>query len=292
MKLGVQNTQMQHPCRLFCRLALQAPVGVIVRRGPSPWVQLSLWHTDTDEIEYGQWFHGRLPENRCDLSPDGSLFIYFASKYGTQFNTWTTISRPPYFTALALWPLGDSWGGGGWFADERTVLLGHNPDSAPALEGHVPPPWLNVRYAGNLSHGRLMRDGWTMVQEGVWSPDHSSSKLLEPIIFQKRHENGRHVLLMKYLGYESKRNGSPSVYEFSLNESTCLQEMLLEGVTWADLDHRQRLVFTKNDGCLYTVELRPAAFSPHLLENLNDQRPGRVSTPEWATTWEQRASQE
>jgi hypothetical protein len=93
---GTQDAQVEHPCRLFCLLARQAPVGLIVRRGPSTWVQLSLWHTDTDEIEYGQWFHGRLLEDRCDLSPDGSLFIYFASKYGrSQFNTWTAISRPP-----------------------------------------------------------------------------------------------------------------------------------------------------------------------------------------------------
>src|SRR6266700_2084877 len=174
-KPGTQDAQTEHPCRLFCRLARQAPVGLIIRRGPNPWVQLSLWHTDTDEIEYGQWFRGGLPEGRCDLSPDGSLFIYFATKYGrAQFNTWTAISRPPYFTALALWPLGDSWGGGGLFVDERTVLLGHNPDVASALEGHRPPPWLKVSmHTGSisLSHERLLRDGWIRLQEGRQSPD-------------------------------------------------------------------------------------------------------------------------
>src|SRR5438034_1313362 len=92
------------PCRLFGLLARQAPVGLLLRRGPTRWVQLTLCHTDTDVLEFGQWFHGKLFERRCDLSPDGSFFIYFASKYGrSQFDTWTAISRPPYFTALALW---------------------------------------------------------------------------------------------------------------------------------------------------------------------------------------------
>jgi hypothetical protein len=67
--------------------------------------------------------------------------------------------------------------------------------------------------------------------------------------------------------------------------------LLLEGVTWADLDHRQRLVLTKNDGCLYASELQHVEFAPQLLANMNGQRPESVSTPEWATTWEKQGSQ-
>jgi hypothetical protein len=292
---STQDAQTEHPCRLFCLLARQAPVGLIVRRGPGTWVQLSLWHTDTDEIEYGQWFHGRLLEDRCDLSPDGSLFIYFASKYGrSPFETWTAISRPPYFTALALWPLGHSWGGGGLFVDEKTVLLNFSPNEAPAPCGQEPPRWLKVSmYTGGLGEifsERLLRDGWTRLQKGIQSPNHRSLKLLEPEIFQKRSPDSEQVLLRKCLGYDSKRYGSPMIYEFSLKDSTHSQERLLEGVTWADLDHRQRLVLTKNDGCLYASEIQHDGFSPQLLANLNGQRPESVSTPEWATTWEKLGS--
>jgi hypothetical protein len=42
-------------CRLFVYLARRAPVAVALRRGPSDWARLSLWHTDTDRIEHGQW---------------------------------------------------------------------------------------------------------------------------------------------------------------------------------------------------------------------------------------------
>ncbi len=114
---------------MFVLLARQANVGVILRRGPTKWFHVTLWDTQKDAFEGGQWFRGRIYPERCDVSPDGKLFLYFAGKfrqrdvargYGT---TWTAVSRPPYLTALALWPIGDTWGGGGVFLDDRTVLI-------------------------------------------------------------------------------------------------------------------------------------------------------------------------
>jgi hypothetical protein len=64
--------------RLHMILARKAHTAVIFRRGPSKWVQLIKWNTDTDDFDLGQWFHGRIYERRCDLSPDGSLLVYFA----------------------------------------------------------------------------------------------------------------------------------------------------------------------------------------------------------------------
>ena len=100
------------PCRLFVYLAPRAPIGVVLRRGPSRWVQLSVWHTDSDTFDHGQWIRGRVYERRCDVSPDGSLFVYFIRKDGLrsadieQVDSWIAISRPPWFTALALWVAG------------------------------------------------------------------------------------------------------------------------------------------------------------------------------------------
>lgn len=110
------------PARLFVLLARQAPIGVILRRGPSKWVQMIKWHTDTDMFEEGQWFHGRIYEQLSDLSPNGKWFTYHAFKpnnaaknpsYG---NRWTVLSVPPKFTALGLWPFhGDDESGGAYF---------------------------------------------------------------------------------------------------------------------------------------------------------------------------------
>lgn len=89
------------------------------------------WNTDKDSFEDGQWFHGRIYGERCGLSPDGKLFVYFAMKYGKvdkskgYENTYTAVSRPPYLTALAMWPEGSTWGGGGRFVDNRTLRLAY-----------------------------------------------------------------------------------------------------------------------------------------------------------------------
>jgi hypothetical protein len=118
---------MSMPPRLFVVLAREAPVGVILRRGPAAWYHVVLWHTDTDLFEHGAWFKGRIYEERCDLSPDGQLFLYFAlqgSRWRTSYRgTWTAVSRPPWLHALVLWPQGDTWGGGGRFVGKRKVAL-------------------------------------------------------------------------------------------------------------------------------------------------------------------------
>src|SRR5262249_44616225 len=75
---GPRLPAVRPPCRLHVLLAREAPVAVILRRGPSAWYQVILWRTDRDTFEDGAWFKGRLYEERCDLSPDGELLLYFA----------------------------------------------------------------------------------------------------------------------------------------------------------------------------------------------------------------------
>ena len=121
------------PCRLSVLLARSAPVAIVLRRGPTKWVQMLRWQTDRDDFESGQWFKGRIYERRCDLTPNGSHLIYFAADFKeprvekrsvdeapssttrARYYSWTAISKPPFLTALALWPKGDCWHGGGLF---------------------------------------------------------------------------------------------------------------------------------------------------------------------------------
>ncbi len=48
------------PCHLFVILARESPTALILRRGPSRWVQLIRWDTLHDTFEPGAWFHGRI----------------------------------------------------------------------------------------------------------------------------------------------------------------------------------------------------------------------------------------
>ncbi len=141
-----------------------------------------------DKIEPGQWLKGRIYERRCDLSPDGDLLIYFAAKWNTPLQTWTAVSRTPYLTALALWPKGDAWGGGGVFMAPKTIGLNHPTEDAPRLLDAKSAKWHPLgqekqtlpkdykfqrwsEYAGSgednpILYHRATRDGWVLVDEG------------------------------------------------------------------------------------------------------------------------------
>ena len=80
--------------------AREAAVGVVLRRGPSAWARLSLWHIDEDWFEHGQWMRARVFERRSDLSADGSMFVAFVRgsagpRHGNA-DTWVAVSRPPW----------------------------------------------------------------------------------------------------------------------------------------------------------------------------------------------------
>jgi hypothetical protein len=114
------------PCRLFVIQAASAPVAAILRRGPSRWCQVIAWNTHRDTFTPGAWFKGRIYEDRCDVSPDGELLLYFC--HGGRMrpgytDAWTAVSRLPWLHALALWPWGTTYGGGGRFTGKRELVL-------------------------------------------------------------------------------------------------------------------------------------------------------------------------
>lgn len=108
-------------------MARDEPYSLILRRGPSRFVCSIGWDRRSDTFQLGQWFRGRIYDERCDISPDGQHFVYFAAKH-EQFNTpnrgtWTAISRAPYLKALCLWPKGGTWEARSLFLNNRTVSL-------------------------------------------------------------------------------------------------------------------------------------------------------------------------
>ncbi len=56
------------PACLHVLLARQAPVGVVIRRGPSKAVCTIAWDRKRDQFQIGQWLRGRIYERRADLS--------------------------------------------------------------------------------------------------------------------------------------------------------------------------------------------------------------------------------
>jgi hypothetical protein len=145
---------------------------VLLQRGPTQWVRLIRWDTSDDRFESGPWFHGRIYERRCDLSPNGELFVYLASKRNWRpradeyTDTWTALSRPPQLKAIALWPKGHAWDGGGWFKTDAELRL--NECGAPPTHPDHPIP-RKLRVIGNprgrgedlpIYHDILLSKGW------------------------------------------------------------------------------------------------------------------------------------
>jgi len=84
----------------------------------------------SDTFEAGAWFKGSMYPEKCDLSPDGTLLLYFVlqgSKLRTSYSdTWTAVSRAPWMDALGLWPQGGTYGGGGRFLTNRHIVIRNN----------------------------------------------------------------------------------------------------------------------------------------------------------------------
>jgi hypothetical protein len=167
--------------RLHVLLASDAPLGLVIRRGPSKSVATILWDRQRDEFRLGQWLKGRIYERRSDLSPDGGHFIYFAmngKQNSVTGGAWTAISRAPYLRALALFAKGDCWHGGGLWTGKSTYWI--NDGHGHTILQDTKDVRRDRRYRPQETYGgeclgvyylRLVRDGWTLVRHeklGKW----------------------------------------------------------------------------------------------------------------------------
>jgi hypothetical protein len=276
-------------------LARSAPMAVIFRRGPSKWVESIKWNTHTDTVEYGQWFKGRIYERRCDLSPDGTLLIYFASKINAHTvkdqeytYAWTAISKPPWLTALALWPKGDCWQGGGLFEDDKTVLLNHKPQYASPHPKHVPQGLVvcaNPQAQGEddpIYSSRLTRDGWKVQQEWQVRYEYGKGGFItdSPEIRMRRHST-------RPLRLSLTRTLSRLVYkELFVLETDAGQPVLdLRNADWADWDHSGRLVFLMSGKLIVGTFDETNQIVCRELADFNSQRPEAKVAPDWAARW-------
>jgi hypothetical protein len=266
-------------------MAREAPLAVVLRRGPSEWVRLSLWHTDTDTVEHGQWMHARVYEHRCDVSADGSLFAYFASgnaatreEHGA--DTWIAVSRPPYFTALALWWIGGTYCAGAVFPAQDALFVG---GLRPPDKGKLP-PWLHLTL--DVAHrdrtpewtdrtvffSRLLRDGWIPPDDidaarGVWG---------------RRSPDGYGTLMMALPdAYDVMGERAPWMAEYAVGRADGRDMTTLGHATWAGWDHRGRLCIAR-DGALW--EHVPGG-RPRMIEGFRGQEPAPDPSPPQAREW-------
>ena len=158
-------------CTLYPVFAAASPRAVIYRRGPSNRTCLIAWDRSDDSFEIGQWFKGTVKPGWGGLSPNGEWLVSFLAKYRGPFATWTVLSRPPFLTAVALWPKGDAWDGGGFFLSDDTLVLTHGEGPYDIAPGHASPPGLTVLPFTRATAPGLTKRAQTAPAAARWRPD-------------------------------------------------------------------------------------------------------------------------
>ena len=272
--------------RLFAIVARTGRRVVVFRRGPSKQVRMLLWHLDSDTFEPGQWLKARVYERRCDLSPNGTKLIYFAADWRPGFGSWTAISTPPYFTALAVWPKGDAWGGGGLFESPITIALNHPSSQTTLAEGFKLGRRMKVvpfgQFPGRgeddpIYDARLRRDGWTCAGEVGGKKHPFGNKIWieydPPLIYTKPSPTDGRLLAMKIRGIK-EQDGPWYVIDHAVGDTD------LERTDWADWDANGDLLFAR-EGRIY----RQSSGDPVELIDLCDDTFEEVPPPTSATRW-------
>lgn len=264
-------------CRLFVLMAEKERVAVILRRGPTNWCRVSLWDTRLDTIQPGQWFHGRLYPERCDISPDGKLLVYFGGKFRARdwdtgyLGTWTAVSRPPYLTALALWPNGSTYGGGGVFLDDRTLWIHEGGSTHP---DHPHGPLSVVRTADPaLVTGPGWRRGWS----GILAPGATTRMIawIKPV--------GRLILERQVDSHYDPypyRGKQRSLFTLLHNNGKVIAMFEAD---WADCDQRERLVATAGGRVLVGEVKRKLRWRQ--IADVHEERCESIVAPAWAQEW-------
>ena len=302
-------------CRLFAILARDGRSAVVFRRGPSRRVLVLRWWLADDRIEEGQWFNGRIYEHRCDLSPDGELLIYFAANWRAPLQSWTAISRPPYLTALVLWPKGDAWGGGGVFDSATAIGLNHLSTDGAQLPrqqakwhplGPLASNVIAKRYrverwseqAGRgednpVHHHRITRDGWRLVdpgKRGDYSAGSYGWRLIPPEIYERTcPQHGLHI--RRILNAIHQKNGPWYVKDHEVVAADGARLRPISNCSWADWDTRGDLLFAV-DGGLYRISAAQVLIATEdplqhakLVADLTDWQVVYRKAADWANGW-------
>jgi hypothetical protein len=291
MPKSVRDKPSKHSvpaCRIYCILARSSNIGVVFRRGPSRWVQVLRWNTRNDQFMQGQWFHGRIYERRCDVSPGGKYLVYFAAKH-TGINAWTAISKLPFLTALNMWTQDHCWNGGGLFLGNTTVKLdlGQGAEHFKQVQGRCPlrliQPTEYVRGENEIVEWqRMSRDGWAELQPGEFVSErlYDGYRTLKPRILEKHHPDGSAKLrvtreIRKFKLYET----------FSLAKPADKSEEAIPNARWADWDQRGRLVYSAL-GRIFTARVTGSRVGEHrLVIDLNANKYAAMTAPQWAVNW-------
>jgi hypothetical protein len=238
--------------RLFGIPARDAPVVAVVRRGPSAWSHLGRWDLTDGSFEPGAWIRANLSPQRCDVSPDGRWFSYFAAKTSARWDagpTYIAISRLPWLAALAAWATCGTWTRGAHFVDDPGVQELGVPDEGDLGDLNRA---LGLAFNRATTFAVERRRGWAeapgtppRVDGDMWDELRADRVVME----KTGGDDARLTARGRYAAFrDGPFRGEPRVVAYGIGPVGA--EAVLPGVQWADWDQDGRLLVATHDGRL------------------------------------------
>ena len=227
--------------RIHLLSSKEAPYVVIIRRKPSKTFHIIRWNVEHDEFEQGSWFTGHIYALRSDVSFDGKWMVYMARGAGGAL--WNGVCLLPYLRTYLEADAPDSWGGGGYWKDSKTLLTSSwkTPTGSPLFR--IEPMQGDGTLNSEALHLRMARDGWVRNGNNWGTTRRSRGKEL---LIARDGDDGwnwqlerRGPTLEAFFRGFSKHG---SAYEFRVREFPALLD---QGVEWATFAANGDLVFAR-----------------------------------------------
>ena len=271
--------------RIYCIPATAAPVVAVIRRGPAKWFQLGRWDLARPSYEPGSWFRGNLFPQRCDLSPDGWWFSYFALSSGRSEwaagRTYCAISRLPWLTALATWKQDGTWTRGYHFTD------GGNWEVGEPTIGDVRP--CRARYGMAVTRPSQFaverRRGWV---ESSDTPPRRPNDVWDErrVVAMEKARPGRPQWRLRVQGLYAAFRASAELWNPAESSTTVVhgeKQHEMTDAQWADWSSDGRLLVAARDGKLQMREEwdAPPVFQEDLAALEPDPKPAPPEARHW-----------
>jgi len=260
-------------------------MAVVIERWPRKWWRLGLWDLTGGGYDGGAWFRGTLFPQRCDLSPGGRWFCYFAFKNDSNWpagSTYNALSRPPWLNALAAWQEHGTWSRGFHFVTEPGVW----EVGAPTVgEAHVRGV-VGLRQTAPAQFATERRRGW---RESASTPPRDLEDVWDErrdVVMEKPAPGGDGSTALTVTGkFEAFRGlpdtwpPNPAAYQLHRRKT----RSVVEGAQWADWTPDGKLAVVTQGGAL---QIRNGMGNQILHEFvLRDVQPQPTPAPDWAGEW-------
>lgn len=280
------------PARLHCLLSGNNKIVAIYRQGPTKWTQLILWNLETDEFTLGQWMKGSVYHQKSSISFDGRYIATAIAKYAAKsedankYYSWTSISKPPYFSALLTLLQQGVQTSGGYFINEKHFVYdgeqNHVKVEGIAMNKHFELSYLpyntKMKIFGEppLQDKRFSDLNWKTKQE--FKGNHA--KTIIPQIKEKS------IVQDLYLQLERNTNSFKIESKYFIRNTTSKKQII--HAQWMDIDYKKRILLAKKGSIYISNPIKENNINQiqfELLQTFNDSKPTNLKPPVGYYKW-------